>query len=73
MDKVDLLFEIKKLKKIIELKDSEIRELKSKIKRQAAIEEKLLEEFEKTSHQLAKWMPFDYPDEIIIKSKCNTV
>jgi len=67
MDKVDLLFEIKKLKKIIELKDSEIRELKSKIKRQAAIEEKLLKEFEVLSHQLAKWMPFDYPDEIIEK------
>lgn len=62
MDIVDLLFEIKKLKKIIELKDSEIRELKSKIKRQAAIEEKLLEECETKSHQLAKWMPFDDDD-----------
>jgi ribosomal protein S13 len=73
MDKVDLLFEIKKLKKIIELKDSEIRELKSKIKRQVAIEEKLLDEFEIVSHQLANWMPFDDADEIIIKPKCNTV
>lgn len=73
MDTVDLLFEIKKLKKIIELKDSEIRELKSKIKRQVAIEEKLLEDYEKISHLLAKWMPFDDYDEIIIKSKCNTV
>ena len=67
MDTVDLLFEIKKLKKIIELKDSEIKELKKKIKIQLAIEEKLLKEFETVSHQLAKWMPFDYPDEIIEK------
>jgi ribosomal protein S13 len=73
MDKVDLLIEIKKLKKIIELKDSEIRELKSKIKMQVAIEEKLLNEFEIVSHQLAKWMPFDDADEVIIKSKFNTV
>jgi hypothetical protein len=67
MDTVDLLFEIKKLKKIIELKDSEIKELKKKIKMQAGIEEKLLEDYEKISHLLAKWMPFDDYDEIIEK------
>ena len=69
MDKVDLLIEIKKLKRIIENKDLEIKELKTKIKRQVVIEEKLLEEFETVSHQLAKWMPFNDADEIIIKPK----
>lgn len=67
MDIVDALSKIKKLEREIENLKKQINKYKNEIKLYKDLEDKLLDEFDRLSKLLAKHMPFEDYDEIIVK------
>lgn len=66
MDIVDALSKIKKLEREIEELKKELKKSKYEIKMHKQIEERYLDEYERLSKLLAKYLPFEDYDEVII-------
>lgn len=66
MDIVDALSKIKKLEREIEALKKEVKKYKDEVKMHKQIEERYLDEYERLSKLLAKYLPFEDYDEIII-------